>query len=117
MGLKTIRREWERWRWQLCGVYLSREVYLGTQAYLRDEERGRGGTGGFICVLVAVSVEEPWVCLFNFVCVCVFVFCFLFFFFLRSHGWHLEVPRLGADSAAAASLPHSHSNARSKLLL
>ena len=39
----------------------------------------------------------------------------IFFFFLWPHLQHMEVPRLGVESrTAAASLRHSHSNARSE---
>ena len=40
---------------------------------------------------------------------------FLFVFvFLGPHPCHMEVPRLRVESAAAASLHHRHSNARSE---
>ena len=43
-------------------------------------------------------------------------FFFLSFVFLGLHQWYTEIPRLGAESrAVAASLHHSHSNARSEL--
>ena len=38
---------------------------------------------------------------------------FLFFMFLGPHPWHMEVPSLGAKSAAAASLCHSQIRATS----
>ena len=38
----------------------------------------------------------------------VFLFCFVCF--LGPYLRHMEVPRLGAESAVAASLRHSHSN-------
>ena len=43
-----------------------------------------------------------------------FLVCFCF---LEPHPWHMDVPRLGVESATAASLHHSHSNARSMLFL
>ena len=39
-----------------------------------------------------------------------FVLYFFFYCFLRLHVWHMEVPRLGVE-AAAAGLCHSHSKA------
>ena len=41
------------------------------------------------------------------------LFC-LFVYFLWLHQWHMEVPRLRVETAGAAGLRHSHSNARSK---
>ena len=47
-----------------------------------------------------------------------FLFFFTFFFlFLWPHVWHMEFPRPGAESAAAASLYWGHSNAGSELHL
>ena len=45
-------------------------------------------------------------------------FYFLFFVFLGLHPWNMEIPRArGQIGATAASLFHSHSNARSELHL
>ena len=41
----------------------------------------------------------------------VVLFCFVFFFFFRASPTDMEVPSLGVESATAASLSHSHSNA------
>ena len=40
-----------------------------------------------------------------------------FFSFLGLHPWHMEVPRLGDETAIAAGLCRSHSNTGSKLCL
>ena len=45
------------------------------------------------------------------------LFLFIVLSFLGPRPWHMEVPRPGVKSATAASLHHSHSNARSKLHL
>ena len=37
-----------------------------------------------------------------------------FFCFLGLHLWHMDVPRLGVESAAAAGLYHSHGNVGSE---
>ena len=41
-------------------------------------------------------------------------FFFLFLIFLGLYLRHMEVPRLGVESAGAAGLYHRHSNARSE---
>ena len=47
-----------------------------------------------------------------------FIYLFIYLVFLGFHSWHVEVPRVGAQiGAVAASLHHSHSNARSELHL
>ena len=45
----------------------------------------------------------------------VFIYSFIYLFLvsLEPHPRHMEVPRLGVESAVAAGLHHSHSNARS----
>ena len=43
-----------------------------------------------------------------------FVCLFVLFCFLELHLHHMEVPRLGVESATAAGLHHSHSNSGSK---